>query len=103
MNLDTIKKHMKVTFDFDDEIINEYLKWAEAEIKDSVSTDPKRDESFFYDNSIYDRAVVLLVTHFYENRKAITDKPQFNLIYGVKSAVLKLRLAYQREMNTNEV
>lgn len=103
MDLNTIKQHMRVTFNFDDEIIKQYLNWAEDEIKNSVSTEENRNEAFFIDNPTYDRAVVLLTTHFYENRKAIVDKPQYNMIYGVKSAVLKLQLAYQSELNRYEV
>lgn len=99
MELNTIKKHLRITFDFDDELLLEYIEWAEDEIKNSVSNSDYRNETYFDNNPTYDRAVILLVTHFYENRKAITDKPQYNMIYGIKSAIFKLQTRYTGDLN----
>ncbi|MCU7557259.1 head-tail connector protein [Macrococcus capreoli] len=96
MDLKTIKKHLRITLDYDDELLEMYIKWAEEEVKNTVSTSATRNETFFDENETYNRAVVLLVSHFYENRKEITDKPQYHMIYGAKSAIMKLKIEYRR-------
>ncbi|QQB05859.1 head-tail connector protein [Macrococcoides caseolyticum] len=97
MNLQKIKQHMRVTYNFDDDLIQDYMDWAEEEIKNTVSSSDTREEEFFVDNATYDRAVAFLVTHFYENRKSTTEKPQYNLIFGAKSAIMKLKIQYAQK------
>lgn len=99
MDLQTIKKHLRLTFDYDDDLLNEYIDWAEEEIRNTVSISEHRDNTYFIENPTYDRAVTLLVTHFYENRKPTTDRPQYNLIYGSKSAIFKLKTHYTGDLD----
>lgn len=97
MTLEQLKLHMKVTSSFEDDVIKEYQLWAIDEIKDSVSTSPNRNESFFENNKIFDRAVVLLTTHYYENRVAYSDIQTYEVNDATTSAIQKLRGAYPYE------
>ncbi|EHL7209599.1 phage gp6-like head-tail connector protein, partial [Staphylococcus pseudintermedius] len=39
MNLDTLKLHLRITHNLEDNLIEMYKEWAESEIKDSVYPD----------------------------------------------------------------
>lgn len=94
MNLQLLKKHLRVDHSFEDDLILEYQQWAEEEIKDSVSTEVLRDESFFTLNPHFNRAVVLLTAHFYENRIAYDEKSLKEAPSTVLSAIQKMRGSY---------
>lgn len=94
MELETIKKHIRVDHLFEDDLIKDYMLWASEEIKDSVSTSETRNESYFENSKHYERAVVLLVSHYFENRLPMVETELKNLPYGIQSAVQKLRGGY---------
>lgn len=94
MDVATLKKHLRVDSSFEDGLIEEYKSWAEEEIKDSVSTEVLRNESFFEDNPHFNRAVFLLVGHYFENRIGYAEKSLQNVPDGILSAVQKLRAGY---------
>jgi uncharacterized phage protein (predicted DNA packaging) len=97
MTLEQLKIHLRITHSMEDDLLSIYKGFAEAEIKDSVSTSPNRDESFFQDNPIYDRAVALLTAHYYENRIAYSDVQTYELSDATTSAIQKLRGSYPYE------
>src|SRR5699024_11732996 len=94
MDLQKLKQHIRVDHSFEDNLLREYMEWAEAEIKDSVSTSDTINEIYFSDNPHYERAVVLLTAHFFENRLAMTESNFNNFPYGFLSAVHRLRGGY---------
>lgn len=97
MNLALLKKHLRVDHSFEDDLIAEYQKWAEEEIKDSVSTELLRNESFFKDNPHFNQAVALQTAFYYENRLGISERRLNNSINApdaVLSAIQKLRGNY---------
>ena len=94
MELETIKKHIRVDHSFEDDLIRNYMVWASEEIKDSVSTSENRNELYFENSTHYERAVVLLVSHYFENRLPMIETELKNLPYGIQSAVQKLRGGY---------
>lgn len=94
MELQELKKHIRVDHSFEDQLIETYMDWAEEEIKDSVSTSLTRNEGFFDTSKHYERAVVLLTGHFYENRLPMVESELSNLPYGITSAIHKLRGGY---------
>lgn len=104
MDLSRVKEHLRVDHHFEDNLIQDYISWAEEEIKDSVTTEVFRNESFFKDNPHFDRAVFLLTAHYFENRIGITDASRasgFNALPdGILSAIQKLRGSY---ISINEV
>lgn len=94
MKLEKIKKHIRVDHSFEDDLIEDYVEWAESEIKDSVSTSPERNEDYFDNSKHYERAVVLLTGHYFENRLPMVETELKNLPFGITSAIHKLRGAY---------
>lgn len=97
MELELLKKHLKIFHDSEDELILEYYEWSKDEIKDSVSTSSTRNESFFEDNKIFERAVVMLTAHFYEQRVAYSDIQSIEVNDSTTSAIQKLRGAYHED------
>ena len=87
MDFYTLKNHIRVDHSFEDDLIEDYILWAEAEIKDSVSTEELRNESFFDDNPHFNRAKVMLVAHYFENRIGYTEKSLTNTPDAILSAV----------------
>jgi len=94
MELHLLKSHLRVDHSFEDGLILEYQSWAEAEVKDSVSTEPLRNEDFFNTSPHFQRAVTMLVAYYFENRLGYTEKNIDNAPNTVLSAVQKLRGNY---------
>lgn len=97
MDLNQLKHHMRVDHDFEDDLIAEYKAWAEDEVKDSVSTSLNRNEEYFENNKHFDKAVVLLTSHYFHNRLPMADVRQDNLPFAIHSAIHKLRGGYDEE------
>ena len=97
MELEKLKQHVRVDHSFEDDLIRDYLGWAEAEVKDSVTTAPDRNESYFEGNPHYERAVALLTSHYFENRLPMVETTMHNLPFGITSAIHKLRGGYHEE------
>lgn len=96
-----IKKHIRVIDDFEDDAIEMYLKWAENKIKSSVTNYPDMYSNFFNNSVEYERAVILLTSHYFNNRLPTHDKIQYNLAFGLRDAMSHLKAdfyAYKREM-----
>lgn len=94
MNLELLKKHLRVDHSFEDDLIAQYMLWAAEEIKDSVTTEPLRDELFFEENAHFERALVLLTAFYYENRLAYDDRKLEESPASVLSAIQKMRGSY---------
>src|SRR5699024_10457817 len=103
MDLEKLKLFLKVDHDFEDELIATYMDWAKADIIHSVTTEKAVNMDFFKDNRQYEKAVVRLTSHFFENRipcgekRGIVEYP-----YGVLDAIQKLRGAYE-SVNDDEI
>lgn len=94
MDLQLLKKHLRVDHSFEDDLLLEYKSWAEEEIMDSVSTEVLRDDAFFHTNTHFNRAVALLTAHYYENRLAYDERSLEEAPASVLSAIQKLRGSY---------
>jgi uncharacterized phage protein (predicted DNA packaging) len=93
MDLEKVKKHIRAE-DFENDNLEMYIEWAVAEIKDSVSTAKVRNELYFEKNIHFEKAVILLASHYFENRLPMTEVKMNNLPYGITSAIHKLRGGY---------
>ena len=105
MELELIKKHMRVMDDFEDDAIEMYVSWAESKVKDSVTNEDMIYDLFFNNNTHYKRAVILLTAHYFQNRLPLTDKPQYNLAFGLQDALTQLEidfLHYLKEIEQDE-
>lgn len=97
MDISQLKKHIRVDHNFEDELIESYMFWAEEEVKDSVSTSLTRNEEYFEGNAHFDRAVALLTSHYFHNRLPMSEVNFTNLPSGINSAIHKLRGGYYEE------
>lgn len=97
MTLEELKLHMRITHSMEDDLIKTYKTWAEEDIKESVTSSENRNNEFFENNAIYDRAVTLLTAYFYESRYAYSDVEFISMPDGVLSAIQKLRGAYHEK------
>ena len=97
MELEKVKKHVRVDHSFEDDLLETYIEWAELEVKDSVSTSENINDEYFTDNPHYERAVTLLTAHYFENRLPMSETRLNNLPFGVMSAIHKMRGAYHED------
>jgi len=103
MDLEKMKLFLKVDHDFEDELIATYIDWAKADIIHSVTTEKAVNMDFFKGNRQFEKAVVLLTSHFFENRIPFTEKRRvIEYPYGVLDAIQKLRGSYE-SVNDNEI
>lgn len=105
MDLELVKKHLRVLDDFEDEAIEMYKEWAETKVQDAVTNDPTFHTEFFNSNSHYERAVILLTAHYFSNRLPLSNRPQYNLTFGLRDALSHLQanfLTYLNELSNDE-
>lgn len=91
MDLAMIKKHLRVTHDLEDELVQMYMKWSKDTVLASVSTSDSVDTNYLESNMQFQKAVIMLTSSYYENRLSISDKKHVELPYGVLDAIQKLR------------
>src|SRR5699024_1479790 len=91
MELETIKKHLKVTHSFEDDLIEMYAEWAKSDVIASVTTSEEVDMEYVKDNFQFQKAVILLTNLYFDQRLTISDKKQIEMPYGVLDAIQKQR------------
>lgn|SRR5690625_3199961 len=91
MDINTIKKHLRVSHDFEDDLIEMYTEWAKSDVLSSVTNSNDVDMDYVEGNSQFKKAVILLTSFYYEQRLTISDKKQIEMPYGVLDAIQKLR------------
>lgn len=91
MELEMIKKHLKVTHSFEDDLIEMYADWAKSDVIASVTTSDEVDMEYVKDNFQFQKAVILLTNFYFDQRLTISDKKQIEMPYGVLDAIQKLR------------
>ena len=91
MDIEMIKKHLKVTHSFEDDLIEMYADWAKSDVIASVTTSDEVDMEYVKDNFQFQKAVILLTNFYFDQRLTISDKKQIEMPYGVLDAIQKLR------------
>lgn len=91
MSIDMVKRHLKVTHSFEDELIQDYIEWAKDDVRSSVSLSKDVDEEYLESNMQFKKAVTLLSSFYFDQRLVITDKKFIEMPYGVLDAIQKLR------------
>lgn len=95
MEMEMIKNHLKVEHEFDDALISQiYLPTAQSEIKGAVTF--QDDNTFFENRPTFNTAVLLLLGHYYENRKATSLNNMNEIPFGVDSLIQRLRGEYSK-------
>src|SRR5690625_2192727 len=101
MNLEKIKMHLRVTHSFEDELIQEYMEWAENDVSASVSLSPDVDKEYLKSNMQYKKAVGMMTIFYFENSLNISHRKQTEMTSGELSRIQKLRGDPQLEVAGN--
>jgi len=91
--LDLVKQYLKLetALTDDDNLLEALITAAGTFIKNTAG------KTFEDENSLYDLALKLLVSHWYDNRNAVTDKPVNNLPYSLNAILEHLSLCGEYE------
>lgn len=84
MELKELKNYLRIDHDLDDGLLNVLLPVAEKFVLGSIEVTETKDERFDY-------AVTLLVSSWYENRIASTEKALQEIPFGVTALIHQLR------------
>ncbi|RKD26689.1 hypothetical protein BEP19_15895 [Ammoniphilus oxalaticus] len=82
--LDSIKAYLRIDGDQDDGLLSLLIESAKAYLRNAGV-----DES---EKHLYKLAVIMIVTHWYENREQVTGSTPRNLPLGIKSIILQMGL-----------
>ncbi|EHJ08434.1 head-tail connector protein [Staphylococcus simiae] len=89
-DIKSIKKAIRVDHDFDDDLIKYvYLPSAIKEVKTAVSL--KEDAPFFFNNTVFNLAVLNIVAHHYDNRSTTSNEQSFDMPSSSMKLVQTLR------------
>src|SRR5699024_2941012 len=91
MDIEMIKKHLKVTHSFEDDLIEIYSDWSKSDVIASVTSSDKVEIEYVKDNFQFQKAVNLLNNFYFNQRLIISDNKQIEMPYGVLDAIQKLR------------
>ncbi len=94
MELTELKTYLRIDHDLDDELLKMLVSTAEKFILGSIEVEKTNDERFNY-------AVTLLVSHWYENRIATSEKAFAEIPFGVTALIHQLR-GLDHGVNTDE-
>src|SRR5690625_1342863 len=91
--LESVKRHLRVLHDLEDEDIQEKIDWAKNDVIEAVydSYDKKVDKDGLQKDTSYRKAVTLLATHYYENRLLVSEVNIHESPYSVVHAIQTLR------------
>lgn len=84
MELKELKNYLRIDHDLDDGLLNTLLPVAEKFVLSSIEVTETKDERFDY-------AVTLLISSWYENRIATTEKALQEIPFGVTALIHQLR------------
>lgn len=94
MELSELKNYLRIDHDLDDALIGTLQDVAEKYIYGAIEVTATDDERFDY-------AVTLLVSHWYENRIATSEKAFAEIPFGVTALIHQLR-GLDHGVNTDE-
>lgn len=75
--IERIKSYLRISHDLDDELINDLINTAVSIITEKTGVEYNEDDM------IYNQALIMLVSYYYDNRTIITDKSVNTLPYTV--------------------
>ena len=81
MNLDDLKKYLRISHNVDDDYLTDLLEMSKKYIEEQ--TGKKYDEK----NVVYEQAVRFMVAHFYTNRATVSEKAINVVPYTLESLI----------------
>lgn len=97
-DFDLLKKHCKVDHHSEDDLIEEYYKWAFVDIASAITREYRSHIDWFKEQPLFHRAVFPLTAYYFENRIAYIERDLSYAPQMVLSTVHKLRDAYAVDM-----
>lgn len=93
IDLDRIKGHLRIPHNLEDAEIQDYLDFAKQDVIEAVfdSQDPKLNIEKLEGDKVFQRAVVMLTTYYYENRMTLSEVSQHESPFSVTHAIQTLR------------
>lgn len=90
IDLSTLKEFLRIDGTGEDEFLGFLVEAAKQDLENSGVHEDRIAEK---DEKIYQLAVMMLVTHWYENRMTVTEakNSQRPMIYGLESIIIKLK------------
>lgn len=68
LNVEYIKKYLRIDFDCDDAYIGDLLKLSKDFIKEQTGVEYNESDT------VYTQALLLMTAHFYDNRTPVSEK-----------------------------
>lgn len=89
MTLEEIKDylHIDADFDDDDDLLEMLLEAAKQFIKEATG------KEFEEENKLYKLLILILISHYYEHREAVSDGTLTEVPYTIKSLLTHLSIA----------
>ncbi|MGY0692982.1 head-tail connector protein [Virgibacillus sp. FSP13] len=93
LSLERIKGHLRIPHNLEDEVIQEYIEWADHDVAEAVfdSHDPKLDKKSLENDPSYKKAVTMLTSYYYENRLTMSEPNIKEAPFSVTHAIQTLR------------
>lgn len=100
LELESVKSKMRVPHDFDDEDILDYIEWAKQDVTEAVydSHDKNLDKESLDKDVSFQKAVIMLVSYYYEHRLSISEINIKESPFSVTHAIQTLRAHKDRHL-----
>ena len=77
LELEYIKKYLRIDFDGDDAYLEDLLTLSKDFIKEQTGVE------YSASDAVYNQAVLLMIAHFYDNRTPVSEKAITNVPYSL--------------------
>ena len=90
ITIEDVKRHARITHDLEDESVQDYLEWARSSVVDSLGTEEVVDLDELYKSIEYEKAVIMLAKHYYDNRMVLNERNMREQPFSVMDSIQKL-------------
>lgn len=101
LDLETVKEHLRIPHDLEDNIIYDYINFAKSDVIEAIydKYDTALDKEKLEKDLTFQRAVIMLVSYYYENRLTISEINMHESPFSVTHAIQTLRAHKDRYLN----
>ena len=102
LDLYTIKNHLRIPHNLEDEVILDYIEFAKNDVTEAVydATDVNVNTEGLENDPSFKRAVIMLTAYYYENRLTISEINMHESPFSVTHAIQTLRAHRDRYYET---
>lgn len=90
LTISDVKRHARVTHNIEDDSFTDYLNWARSSVTNSLGNSSSLDLESLYDSFEYEKAVIMLANHYYDNRVLLNEKTMTEQPFSVMDSIQKL-------------